>query len=186
MRSAAPSAATTTPTARTTISAGIDWSFPARDDDLHAFVRRLIRIRAEQPVLRRRHFLYGSRLRAIGAKDITWLRPGGGEMTAADWHDPSLRALGLVLHGNAIEELGPHGEPIVGDTLAMLLNAGKTAVEFDLTNMAITPRRVGRPSSTRCTRRTTSGLVYRARAPGHRARQDAAALREIPPANGSE
>ena len=51
------------------------WSLPARDDDLHAFVRRLIRIRAEQPVLRRRRFLHGSRLRAIGAKDITWLRP---------------------------------------------------------------------------------------------------------------
>jgi hypothetical protein len=44
-----------------------------------------------------------------------------------------LRALGLVLHGNAIDELGPHGETISGDTLAMLLNAGKTEVEFDLT-----------------------------------------------------
>ena len=112
------------------------WSFSARDDDLHAFVRRLIRIRAEQPVLRRRHFLYGSRLRAIGAKDITWLHPGGREMTASDWHDPSLHALGLVLHGNAIDELGPHGETINGDTLAMLLNAGKTEVQFDLTQHA--------------------------------------------------
>jgi isoamylase len=112
-----------------------DWSLRAQDVDLHAFVRRLIRIRAQQPVLRRRHFLHGSRLRAIGAQDITWLRPGG-EMTAADWHDRSLHALGLVLYGNAIEELGPHGEPIVGDTLAILLNAGRTAVEFDLTNHA--------------------------------------------------
>jgi isoamylase len=57
-------------------------------------------------------------------------------MTAADWHDQSLRALGLVLYGNAIEEPGPHGEPIVGDTLAILLNAGRTAVDFDLTNHA--------------------------------------------------
>jgi glycogen operon protein len=99
-------------------------------------VRRLIRIRAEQPVVRRRRFLHGSRLRAIGAKDITWLPPGGGEMTAADWHDQHLRALGLVLHGNAIEEPGPHGETVAGDTLAILLNAGQTEVEFDLTNHA--------------------------------------------------
>jgi isoamylase len=113
-----------------------DWSLPAQDVDLHAFVQRLIRIRAQQPVLRRRHFLQGSRLRATGAQGITWLRPGGGEMTAADWHDQSLRALGLVLYGNAIEEPGPHGEPIVGDTLAILLNAGRTAVDFDLTNHA--------------------------------------------------
>jgi glycogen operon protein len=113
-----------------------DWSLAARDDDLHAFVRWLIRIRAEQPVLRRRRFLHGSRLRAIGAKDITWLRPGGGEMTAADWHDRELRALGLVLHGNAIEEPGPHGETVAGDTLAVLLNAGQTDVEFDLASHA--------------------------------------------------
>ena len=57
-------------------------------------------------------------------------------MTAADWHDQSLRALGLVLYGNAIEEPGPHGEPVVGDTLAILLNAGQSAVEFDLANYA--------------------------------------------------
>ena len=102
-------------------------------------MRRLTQIRAQQPVLRRRRFLHGSRLRAIGAKDIAWLRVGGGEMTAADWHDARLRALGLVLHGNAIEELGPSGEPIVGDTLGILLNAGQTEVAFDLTAHADHP-----------------------------------------------
>jgi len=112
------------------------WSLPERDDALHEFVRHLIRIRAEQPVLRRRRFLHGSRLRAIGAKDIAWLRPGGSEMTAADWHDANLHALGLVLHGNAIEEPGRHGEAVVGDTLAVLLNAGLTEVEFDLSGHA--------------------------------------------------
>ena len=142
-----------------------DWSLPARDDDLHAFVRRLIRIRAEQPVLRRRRFLHGSRLRAIGAKDITWLRPGGGEMTAADWHDQSLRALGLVLHGNAIEEPGPHGETVAGDTLAILLNAGHTAGGV----RPHQPRR-SRPGGWETLVDTlhppdSGGLVYRSRAP---------------------
>ena len=99
-------------------------------------MRRLIRIRAEQPVLRRRRFLHGSRLRAIGAKDITWLRPEGGEMTAADWHNAHVQALGLVLHGNAIEEPGPHGETVVGDTLAILLNASLSEAGFDLTRHA--------------------------------------------------
>jgi hypothetical protein len=41
-----------------------------------------------------------------------------------------------VLHGNAIEEPGPHGETVAGDTLAVLLNAGQTDVEFDLTSHA--------------------------------------------------
>jgi glycogen operon protein len=109
------------------------WSLTEPEGELLEFVRLLIRIRAEQPVLRRRRFLHGSRLRAIGAKDIAWLRPGGGEMTAADWHNTELLALGLVLHGNAIEEPGLRGEAVVGDTLAILFNAGPSEVEFDLT-----------------------------------------------------
>jgi glycogen operon protein len=112
------------------------WSLTAEDEELLAFTRWLIRIRREQPALRRRRFLHGSRLRAIGARDIAWLRAGGGEMTGADWHDAELHALGLVLHGNAIEEPGPRGEAIVGDTLAILLNAGREAVEFDLARHA--------------------------------------------------
>jgi glycogen operon protein len=112
------------------------WTLDPADQELLAFTRRLIQIRREQPVLRRRRFLHGSRLRAIGARDIAWLRPGGGEMTAADWSDAGLHALGLVLHGNAIEDLGPRGEPIVGDTVAMLLNSGREPVEFDLARHA--------------------------------------------------
>jgi glycogen operon protein len=163
-----------------------DWSLLARDDDLHAFVQRLIRIRAEQPVLRRRHFLYGSRLRAIGAKDISWLHPGGGEMTAADWHDPGLHALGLVLHGNAIDELGPHGEPISGDTLAMLLNAGRTEVEFDPTQQGDHG-----PASWETLVDTmhppdNDGLVYRARTAVAVPARTLLLLREIPPAIGSD
>jgi isoamylase len=111
-----------------------DWHLNEPDDELLAFAKHVIRIRREQPVLRRRRFLHGSHLRAIGVRDIAWLRPGGGEMLHADWHNPGLHALGLVLHGNGIEEPGPHGEQIVGDTLAILLNAGPEAVTFDLTN----------------------------------------------------
>jgi glycogen operon protein len=116
-----------------------DWRLDESDEDLLAFTRLLMCIRREQPVLRRRRFLHGSLLRAIGARDVAWLRPGGGEMTAADWHDANLHALGLVLHGNAIEEPGPHGETVVGDTLAILLNAGSDEAMFDLSRHADHP-----------------------------------------------
>lgn len=109
-----------------------DWDLHEWTEDLLAFTRRLIAIRRAQPVLRRRRFLHGSHLRAIGARDIAWLRPGGGEMLHADWHNAELHALGLVLHGNAIEERGARGEIITGDTLAILLNANTEAVSFDL------------------------------------------------------
>jgi isoamylase len=163
-----------------------DWSLPTRDDDLHAFVRRLIRVRAEQPVLRRRRFLQGSRLRAIGAKDITWLRPGGGEMTAGDWHDRSLRALGLVLYGNAIEEPGPHGEPVTGDTLAILLNAGQSAVEFDLNNYAEHVPAGWETLIDTLHPPDNGGLVYPDRAQVTVPDRTLLLLREIPPAIGTD
>lgn len=108
-----------------------DWSLAPWQEELLEFTRLLLRIRREQPVLRRRRFLHGSHLRAIGARDIAWLKPDGSEMLTADWHTPAHAALGLVLHGNAIGEMNPQGAAIVGDTLALLLNAANHAVTFD-------------------------------------------------------
>ena len=107
-------------------------------------------------------------------------------MTAADWHDSSLHTLGLVLHGNAIDELGPHGEPISGDTLAMLLNAGKTKVEFDLSQQGDHG-----PASWETLVDTmhpldNEGLVYRAGTPVTVPDRALLLLREIPPATGSD
>ena len=69
---------------------------------------------------------------SIGARDIIWLRADGGEMLQADWHDPNLHALGLILHGAALNETGPRGEPVMGDTLALLLNADVYDTTFHL------------------------------------------------------
>ncbi|MFN8593802.1 MAG: glycogen debranching protein GlgX [Thermomicrobiales bacterium] len=113
-----------------------EWSLDNDDHELLAFVALLARIRHEQPVLRRSNFLLGSRLREIGAKDVNWLRPDGREMIAADWFDPGLHALGLVLHGDAIVELDEWGRPVTGETLAILMNAGLQSVQFDLSHHA--------------------------------------------------
>ena len=109
-----------------------DWDLATWQDELLAFTQHLLKVRREQPVLRRRRFLQGSRLRAIGARDIIWLRANVGEMLHADWQDPKLHSLGLILHGAALNETGPRGEPVVGDTLALLLNADVRDVTFHL------------------------------------------------------
>jgi isoamylase len=87
-----------------------------------AFTRRLIAVRVAEPVFRRRTF--------STARALTWLRPDGKEMTAADWNEPATRALGLLLRGDRIEEMDEAGEPIVGATFLVLLNAGAAAVPF--------------------------------------------------------
>jgi len=109
-----------------------DWDLDQRDEDLLAFTRRLVRIRAEQPVLRRRRFFQGRKIRGSDVKDLTWFRPDGEEMTDAEWQDARLQALGLRLAGDAIDEQDERGNRIVGDTLLALLNAEANPVSFQL------------------------------------------------------
>src|SRR5205814_1349951 len=96
------------------------------------FVRRLIRLRLEHPVFHRRTFFQGRRILGSMAKDLSWFRPDGKEMTEEDWSHPLNRCVGLRLAGDAIEEVDDMGEPIVGDTFLVLLNAAAETVPFIL------------------------------------------------------
>jgi glycogen operon protein len=111
------------------------WQLTSEQSDLLAFVRQLTALRASQPVLQRRTFLNGHN--RGGATDVLWLRLDGTEMTQADWNDHDKRVLGMLLDGDAIQERGAHGEPLTGDTLLILFNAGAEATSFVL------PRRPG-------------------------------------------
>ena len=53
-------------------------------------------------------------------------------MTEEEWADSQSRCLGLRLAGDAIEEVDDMGEPIVGDTFLILLNADHEPVPFVL------------------------------------------------------
>jgi glycogen operon protein len=109
-----------------------DWTLPANQRDFLNFVRKLIRIRKDHAVLRRRKFFQGRRIRGKGVLDITWLDPSGREMADQTWNSPEVRCLGVRLNGDAINELDERGERIVGATLVMLLNAGAELISFVL------------------------------------------------------
>ena len=99
---------------------------------LFEFVRRLIRLRLVQPVFHRRRFFQGRRIQGSEVKDVSWFRPDGKEMTEEEWHNGVTRSLGLRFAGDAIEEVDAEGQPIVGDTFLMLVNAHHEPVSFVL------------------------------------------------------
>jgi len=74
----------------------VDWRLCAENQDLVEFVRVLTKVRRAHAELRRETFLKGIALRT-GFKDVSWLHARGGEMTHDDWHDASLRTLGILL-----------------------------------------------------------------------------------------
>ncbi len=101
----------------------VDWQLDRPRRELLEFTRLLIRLRHEHPVLRRRKFFQGRRIRGSEVKDLAWFRPDGKEMTDDDWENWHARGLGLRLAGDAIEEVDTRGNRIVDDTLLILLNA---------------------------------------------------------------
>ena len=98
------------------------------------FTRRLIRLRLDHPVFRRRRFFQGRRIHGSTVKDLSWLRPDGTEMTDDEWGNWQSRSLGLQLAGNAIEEVDDAGLPVGDDTFLILLNADDLPLPFVLPN----------------------------------------------------
>ena len=104
------------------------------------FTRRLIEIAKEQPVFNRRHFFRGQRVRGGLLKDIYWLEPSGEEMSDEAWNAGYVKCLGMGLVGS-FGQVDDQGRPVVGDTLALLLNAHHETIDFRL------PKNAGRLGS---------------------------------------
>jgi isoamylase len=83
-------------------------------------------------VLRRRHFFQGMPIDASGQKDVTWLRADGKEMTQEDWTNPRTLTLGMLIHGDATDEVDERGRPVKGDTLLIVMSNAPTEVDFRL------------------------------------------------------
>jgi glycogen operon protein len=108
----------------------VKWDIDRHDREFLEFVRRVIYLRKDHPVFRRRHFFQGRRIKGANVKDILWLRPDGEEMTDSEWNLYHARCLGLLLHGDAIEEHDERGRKIQDDTYLLLLNADAKPIAF--------------------------------------------------------
>jgi isoamylase len=108
----------------------IDWNLDAEKRALLQFTAKLVQFRLAQPTLRRRKYFQDRSIR--GVKDVAWFSPDGREMTDDAWNADFVRSVGMLLSGSAIEEVDEHGEPVLGDTLLVLLNGHHDRVPFVL------------------------------------------------------
>jgi isoamylase len=102
----------------------VNWDLSGDDREFLEFTRRVIRIFWENPVLRRRTFFTGKPIPGEMVKDLTWIRPDGTEMTDDDWNDESNQTVGMLVHGEATDEVDARGRPMSGQTILLLVNAG--------------------------------------------------------------
>jgi len=80
------------------------------------FVRGVISLRSQLPLLRTKHFLHGEPV-APRIKSIAWFKPDGEEKQAEHWEDPVAKCVGASFAGE-------------GQILLLLLNADEEPIDF--------------------------------------------------------
>ncbi len=79
----------------------LDWNVAEKGQHLIDFVSSLNAIRQRLPILHRSRFLTAKWNEELEIKDVTWLKPSGGEMDQAAWDDDNTRCIGILLDGRA-------------------------------------------------------------------------------------
>ncbi len=111
----------------------VDWSL-LEDPGWRALATlasRLIALRRDHPVLRRRAFFSGRPQRPDGLRDLAWFTPRGTEMTEPDWYTPT-PSLGMYLSGTDIPQRDPEGRPVIDDSFLAVLHTGHRPAGFTL------------------------------------------------------
>lgn len=111
----------------------IDWSLSDTQKDLMHFTQRLVKLRNDHPVFRRRRFFAGTPHKHGDATigDIAWFTPDGEEMADASWNDYHAKSVVVFLNGGAIDEPDERGQAIVDDNFILAFNASE--VDLDVT-----------------------------------------------------
>ncbi|OKL49960.1 glycogen debranching protein GlgX [Boudabousia marimammalium] len=120
----------------------LSWMNWERDEyqiALEDFTARLIQLRKDHPVFRRRSFFKGvaSRGGESDWREIEWFNPNGHHMTEEEWSQDYARALTIFLNGHAIGEPDRYGRPIDDDSFLVVTNASGEEISFVLPERSI-------------------------------------------------
>jgi glycogen operon protein len=112
----------------------VDWDLDDANTELLEFARRVVHLRRDHPVFRRRRFFAGAPDRGgeSDLRDIAWFTPAGQHMSDSQWNEEFARAVMVFLNGDSIVEPDLRGEEIVDDSFLVLFNAQPEPTTFTL------------------------------------------------------
>ncbi len=108
----------------------LDWE--RADRGLLDFTRKLIRLRIEHPVFRRRKWFLGRAIHGSDVHDIGWFTPDGVEMEEDHWGEGYAKSLGVFLNGEGIWSPDERGERVLDESFYLLLNGHYEPLDFTL------------------------------------------------------
>jgi glycogen operon protein len=110
----------------------VNWDLNPLQKQLLAFAREVFAIRAANPVLRRRNFFTHEERGPGRGKDLTWISPDGSEMSPEVWNKASNHVLGMLIRGEATDEIDEQGRKLLGEAILLLVNGGGRSQHFEL------------------------------------------------------
>lgn len=102
------------------------------DEDLLEFCSRLIKLRKEHPVFRRRGWFKGRPIHGSKVDDIEWFTPDGAVMSDEHWDAGFAKSIGIFLNGDGIASLDDRGNRMRDDSFYLLINAHYESLIFTL------------------------------------------------------
>jgi glycogen operon protein len=114
----------------------VDWYWDDPRWTFLNFVKRIVRLRKDHPIFRRRDFFHGVLVGNEGRKDVAWLKPDGHEMTTEEWEKEFARSLGMWLYGESLPESDERGYPLKDASFLVLFNAHHDVIDFNLPALA--------------------------------------------------
>jgi glycogen operon protein len=111
----------------------ISWlNWDKADTGLLDFTRRLIHLRKNHPVFRRRRWFQGQPIIGIGLEDIAWFLPDGTQMGGEHWQEDHAKCLAVYLNGRGSQTRGPKGEIMIDDSFYVIFNAAHHPIVYQL------------------------------------------------------
>jgi len=107
-----------------------DWAMDEAKQEIFDFTRRVIQIRREHAVFRRRKFMRGRTHGGPDASASSGLLPDGNEIVDLHRHNIPVRTIGLLLAGDQIDEVDQTGVWVQDDTFLMIMNGDWETVAF--------------------------------------------------------
>ena len=104
----------------------------SKSDDI-AFVKQLIQLRKQHPLLNRSHYHHGQQIsNKTGLKDIDWLNCRGEIMQTSDWQDQEVKCFAMLL-AQTDEQLSENSDnTIQDDALLVIFNAHPCEINYQL------------------------------------------------------
>ncbi|CAF1919553.1 unnamed protein product [Rotaria magnacalcarata] len=111
----------------------ISWlNWEKADKVLLSFTQKLISLRRQHPVLRRRTWFRGQPVKPGEIEDIAWFKFDGQYMTDEDWQHDYAKSFGVFMNGLGMQARTRLGENVTDDSFYIIFNAYSGHIDYKL------------------------------------------------------